>query len=653
MSEYDALIGAFVEEAGELLDQLQDSLLELEQCPEDPECVDRVFRCLHTIKGCAAMFGFDEISSFAHDIENAYQDVRAGRLAVTPSLVDTTLRAGDTIRTVISDVAEHREVSVPQLELDTAGRYGAVSQQVDREAAGSRDGQLRRFRIEYRPSASGFASGLDIAPVIEQLRLVGRCRVLLHTEDVPAVDLLDPIECHVWWEIVIDTDGGEDAVHDALLFADDAHVSVEEMDADTSEFAAIAPATNATEEIVQAPLPSVAAASSGTASLRVSPAKLDELVDLVGELVTAQARLTEIASASDDPLIVPVAEDIERLTSSLRDSVLDIRMVPIGHLFGKYTRVVRDLSGQLGKRARLEVEGGETELDKGVIDRIADPLVHLVRNAVDHGLETPEDREAAGKPPVGRVRLAAYQSAGEVVIEVEDDGAGLNRDAILRCAVERGIVAEETELTSEQIAELLFAPGFSTAECVTRVSGRGVGLDAVRRVVEDLRGTLTIGDGRMGGTLSRIRIPLTLAIIEGLLVAVGPDRYIIPLDAVEECIDLVAHDTRGGGNVVDLRGKPVPYVRLRRCFDIAGEAPEHEIAVLARVLGEQVGFVVDNVVGQHQTVIKTLGAARADRVGVSGATILGDGTVALILDVIRLARDGDGARERDGGRGCV
>ncbi len=380
------------------------------------------------------------------------------------------------------------------------------------------------------------------------------------------------------------------------------------------------------------------------ATIRVPAERLDSLMDQVGELVIAQARLMQVAMADANPLLKSISEDIERLAAELRDTAMGIRMLPIGTLFGRFRRVVHDLSRELGKAVELTTAGEETELDKTVIECLNDPLVHLIRNAVDHGIEDAARRVAAGKPEGGRVHLSAVHSGAQVLITIEDDGHGLDRAAIRAKAEERGLLQPGQEVGDAELFACIFQAGFSTAAAVTNVSGRGVGMDVVKRTIDGLRGTIEVTSAIGEGTAITLKLPLTLAIIDGLLVRVGDERYVVPLSAVEECVELTRlEDSRSGGrSFLNIRGEIVAFIRLRRLFETPGE-PEVIQKVVIVTLGEtRIGLVVDQVIGQHQTVIKSLSRMHRDLDGFSGATILGDGAVALILDVphlIKFARD--------------
>lgn len=375
-------------------------------------------------------------------------------------------------------------------------------------------------------------------------------------------------------------------------------------------------------------------------SIRVAADKLDYLVDLVGELVIVQAQITQVVSERSDPQMTALAEELERLSDELRDSTLGIRMLPIGTSFSKFKRLIRDLSSELGKEIGLRTSGEDTELDKTVIERLGDPLVHLLRNSLDHGIEPPAERVAAGKPSQGMILLAAEHSGGEVLIRITDDGRGMSTERIREKAIERGLITKDTELTEKELLKLIFEPGFSTAQEVTNVSGRGVGMDVVKRAIDSLRGTIDIDSKPGKGTTITIRLPLTLAIIDGLQVRVEDEYYVIPLSLVEECVELARADMDEDSNqrILHLRGEIVPYIHIRDWFGVEGENPPIEQIVITGVEGSRVGIVVDTVIGEHQTVIKSLGRVYKDVEGISGATIKGDGSIALILDIPSLVR---------------
>jgi two-component system, chemotaxis family, sensor kinase CheA len=404
-----------------------------------------------------------------------------------------------------------------------------------------------------------------------------------------------------------------------------------------AEIPASSPAPAAAKPAPEPRAPARRSEERVTSTVRVEAERLDELMDRVGELVIAQARLSQLAGLHADAGLKTVAEEIERLSARLRDTTMSIRMVAIGALFGRFRRLIHDLSRDLGKPVEFVTGGEDTELDKTVIERLADPLVHLIRNAIDHGIEAPERRAAAAKAATGRITLTAEHVGAQVLVSVRDDGAGLDAARIRAKAEEKGLCAPGAVLTDQQIYQFLFAPGFSTAQEISALSGRGVGMDVVKKTIEALRGTIDITTEPGNGTTVALRLPLTLAIIEGLLIRVGEGRYVIPLAAVEECVELPASEHGGRGrDFLNIRGALVPFLRLRSLFEADGEPDPHQKVIVVSVGETRVGLVVDQIIGNHQTVIKSLSKLHADVATFSGAAILGDGTAALIIDIGQL-----------------
>ncbi|HEY6872324.1 MAG TPA: chemotaxis protein CheA [Geobacteraceae bacterium] len=627
----------FREEAAELLAELETALLELERSPADGEQVGRVFRALHTIKGSSAMFGFDAAAAFAHEVETVFEQVRAGAVPVTAELVGLTLLARDLITAMLASPAgEDGATSERARQLAASFERLAPSSPAPSPLSpgGPAPEETGSWLIRYRPGRETFRNGTNPLLLIGELHQLGECRVTAGTDRVPPLAELDPTLCFLSWEIHLTTGLGIDAVRDVFIFAGDDEVEI----VPVSRGGAAHEAT-----VLPCRGPEADGGPQGResiSSIRVAAGKLDSLVNLVGELVTVQARLSQTAAVRGDAGLIALAEEVERLTGELRDSALNIRMLPIGSTFGRFRRLVHDLALELGKEVELVTAGAETELDKTVIEMLSDPLVHLIRNCIDHGIEPPQAREAAGKPRRGTIVLAAAHSGDSVVITVSDDGAGIDREMVRARAAEMGLVAATAELADRDLLALIFAPGFSTAREVTSISGRGVGMDVVKRGVEALRGSISVASRPGEGSEISIRIPLTLAIIESLLVRIGPDCYVLPLALVEECLELSRADAARahGRHLVNVRGRIVPYIRLRDRFGVPGAAPAIEQIVVTEVEGKRVGLVVDHVIGGHQTVIKSLGPVFREAAGVSGATILGDGTVALILDVPRLVQ---------------
>ena len=377
---------------------------------------------------------------------------------------------------------------------------------------------------------------------------------------------------------------------------------------------------------------SSASHDASKATIRVAAEKLDSLMNLVGELVIVQARLNQFATQSENEEVLAIAEELDLLTNQMRDETFGIRLVPIGTTFGRFRRLVRDLSVDLHKQITLETEGEETELDKMVIDKLSDPLIHIIRNSIDHGIESPEERLAANKPANGTIRLKAEHAESHVLITITDDGKGLNGSKIRQKALDKGLINANDDLSEEQLHQLIFEPGFSTAAVISDISGRGVGMDVVRRSIQELGGKVLLKSTQGKGTQIKISLPMTLAIIEGLLVQVGEEHFVLPLNTVEECIELPANMASGKNRIIEVRGQQIPYIALREHFSVQGEKPRIEQVVVLHNEEERFGFCVDEVVGQYQTVIKRLGRFYEGIVGFSGATIMGDGNVAIVLD---------------------
>lgn len=682
----------YKEEAAELLTELESSLLELEETPDNMEVVGRVFRAMHTIKGSGAMFGFDDIAAFTHEVETVFDLVRNGKLLVSKELVDLTLRARDYIRELLdasdsslkADPAVGQEIIAGLKRLVPAAASTVAPASPKAPAAGGGDARDTEatYRIRFKPSPELFVTGTNPLPLLNELRDLGKCHVIAHTDTIPMLGEIDPEVCFTFWDIILTTNKGVNAIRDVFIFVEDsAELKIDLIDESWGAGAAseykrlgdiliergdvrpediervLGKQKRLGELLVDEGVAAQSLISSAlaeqrhvkevrekrqtvesAASVRVPSERLDSLVNLVGELVTVQARLSQTSARRNDAELVSIAEEVERLTSELRDKTMGIRMLQIGTSFSKFKRLVRDLSKELGKEIELTTSGAETELDKTVIDKLNDPLVHLIRNCIDHGIELPEEREGAGKPRAGNVHLSAMHSGAHVLIDIADDGRGLDAGAIRAKGIEKGLIAPDATLSEKELFSLILAPGFSTAKTVTNVSGRGVGMDVVKRTLDELRGAIEISSWKGQGSTISLKLPLTLAIIEGLLVRIRDDFFVLPLSAVEECVELTARDSgmAQGRNIANVRGQIVPYIRLREQFTIDGTAPEIEQIVIVRVDGNRVGFVVDSVIGEHQTVIKNLGRAFRQVEGISGATILGDGTVALILDTAHL-----------------
>lgn len=691
--EYEKLVEAFRDETSELLSELEPSLLELEKDPGNQDAVSAIFRAFHSIKGSGGMFGFDNISRFTHEIETVYDLVRSRKIIPDKPLIDISLASCDVLREMTGRPGAELDDRALKI-LSFFRKYLPEEKIIMKEPVPSREKaqpveqmRLRQvtYRIRFRPMQGIFATGTNPVLLLNEIRSLGDCSMIAHTDAIPDLDEMDPELCYTTWDIILTTGQGIDAIKDIFIFVEnDSELVIEIIDdsensADNSDYKKLGEILLEKRDITQEDLDMVlsekkllgevlidkglvqpACVQSALteqehvrqerenrlkaeviSSVRVSSEKLDKLINLVGELVTVQARYSQTASQRNDSELNSIAEELERLTVELRDNTMNIRMLPIGTAFSKLKRLVRDLSKELGKEVELITYGDETELDKTVIEKLNDPLVHLIRNCIDHGIELPEVREKAGKLRKGTVHLAAAHSGDHVIIQIMDDGAGLDKDIIRAMAVRNGLISHDEKLTDQEIFPLIFTPGFTTAAKVTNVSGRGVGLDVVKKAIDSLRGSIHIESYNGRDTTITLLLPLTLAIIEGLLVKIGEEYFVLTLSAVEECVELLRNEVSKthGRHILNVRGRVVPYIRLREQFSISGIPPAIEQVVIVKHEGHQVGFVVDHVIGEHQTVIKTLGRVYKDVEGVSGATILGDGTVALILDIPKLVMD--------------
>jgi two-component system chemotaxis sensor kinase CheA len=691
MSMMDKGKEVFREEAKELLTELETSLLELEDDPGNSDLISRVFRAMHTIKGSGSMFGYDAMAKFTHEIETAFDQVRSGKVVMTKDLVSISLDARDLIKSMLEspDDGAGPEHSAQASTIHARLReiMPIAEQQIKNDSdtdarTATASGEAVTYRIFIKPDRNVFKTGNSPAAMVEDLASMGECTVVANTDDVPLMKDMDPELCYTAWNVTLTTDRGMKAIQDVFIFVqNDAEIRIELLgtteEAGQKKFGEILVERGATtpaaindallkqkrlgdilQETGGVNASDVEAALSeqqhlkeisakkqcedSTMSVRVAADKLDRLVDLVGELVTVQARFSQAAGERRhrQTPFRSISEEVERLTAELRDNAMSIRMMPIGSTFSKFKRLVRDLTKELGKEIELTTDGAETELDKTVIEKLNDPLVHLIRNSIDHGVEMPAVRETNGKSRGGVVHLSAKHSGAQVLITVEDDGAGLDPERIRAKAVEKGLISADATLSEKEIFALILLPGFSTAKTVTSVSGRGVGMDVVKRSIDSLRGTIEIKSKKGIGSSITLHLPLTLAIIEGLMVKISNDYFIIPLSHVEECVELTRKDVANshGRDMANVRGKIVPYIRLRERFSFITDRPDREQIVITRSGDYRVGLVVDGVIGNHQTVIKPLGSMYKHVEGLSGATILGDGSVALILDVAKLVQ---------------
>jgi two-component system chemotaxis sensor kinase CheA len=652
----------FLEEARELLIELESALLELDEKRDDLEIVGRAFRALHTIKGSGAMFGFDDIAGFAHNLEAVFDQLRKGQLAASADLISLSLAAGDQIKTMLdaaagqgaADQDESENILTKLRELTGSPEPPkALAPVAPTEPVASTPDSPSEWHVHFRPGPDVILNGTNPLVLLREMGELGQLQIQLDASAIPPLGEIDPERSYLAWDLALKTTAGRDAIRDIFIFIeDDCELKVEA--APGSVKGTAAPVVQAAKH--DAKTGGEAKGPVVASSIRVSAERLDQMVNLVGELVTVQARLSAVSARLDDPDIVAVSEEIDRLTAELRENSMGMRMLPLRNTFERFRRLVHDLGIDLHKQVELAVEGADTELDKTVIDQLSDPLVHLIRNSMDHGIETTDERRAAGKPPVATIRLSAMHSGPQVLIRVSDDGRGLDAEAVRARAIEQGLIDASAQLSESEIFSMILAPGFSTAKQVTDVSGRGVGMDVVRRSVEALRGSIDMSSKPGAGLTVTLRLPLTLAIIDGLLVRVGTAYFVLPLANSRECVELTQEDIQNahGNHLASVRGETVPYIRLSEYFDMQTTPPEREQIMVVETEDGHYGLVVDEVLGNHQTVIKNLGRFYRNVPMVSGATILGNGTVALIIDSHRLVANAvhmkSQIRRSDGGK---
>ncbi|HUH55188.1 MAG TPA: chemotaxis protein CheA [Rhodanobacter sp.] len=656
----------FFEESLEGLDAMEAALLALDSGSTDGELVHTIFRAAHSIKGGAATFGFTDVAAFTHVAESLLEEVRSERRGVDAELIDLLLRSVDCLRGMLA----RSRAGQPVADAESEALRGELVCLVSGEAAmavvaaAAPKAVVTGWDIDFSALPHLLQTGNEPLRLFRELQQLGRLEVLraFLVDGAPAqLADFDPTTCYLGWQLRLHGDVARadvDAVFDWL--DGDCVLAIKPLEAApvavANDAAPVAPAAVSAAPAAGAKVAvrDTAAASSEGSSIRVGIDKVDALINMMGELVITQSMLSDIGEKFDMSQLERLREglvQLERNTRELQESVMRIRMLSIASVFNRFPRLVRDLERKLGKQVRLELHGENTELDKTVLEKIGDPLVHLVRNAIDHGLESPEKRRAAGKSETGTLKLNAYHEGGNIVVQISDDGAGLNHAAIVAKAQQRGLVAEGQELSDAEVAELIFQPGFSTAAQATDLSGRGVGMDVVRRNVRDLGGTVGVRSVTGKGSTFTIALPLTLAIIDGLVTAVGDERYIVPLISIVESLRLKADTVRniaGGGEVFLFRDEYLPMMRLYKAFGCADAVSsiENGIVVVVEEEGRRVGLLVDELLGQQQAVVKSLEAHYQRVQGISGATILSDGSVALIVDVSGVVRLGQSQGQR-------
>ncbi len=669
----------FFEESLEGLDTMESILLQMETGEYDDEDINAIFRVAHSIKGGAGTFGFGYISEFTHVQETLLDQVRSGIRTMTPEIITLLLTAVDTVREMISiskakeDIPENmgQEIVDSLNKIMESKKESAIQQDKEENVAADeatqssdiKENNKQVWQIMFSPHKDMLRSGNDPVRMFNALAELGEIKVVVNAEKVPVLTDIDPEACYLSWQITLDSECEEPQIKEIFEWVED-ECELEILQTE--------PTTLTDQENVEisgndiVPVDRRAgdrrnsndrrksdsgrrkSDDSGSASsIRVGTDKIDELINMVGELVITQSMLGVLGENFDITKVERLQDgltELERHTRQLQESIMRIRMVPINFVFSRFPRMVHDLSIKLGKKIDLRISGETTELDKTVVEQIGDPLTHLVRNSVDHGVETPDVRLLSGKPECGEVRLNAYHKGGSIVIEISDDGAGLNVDKILQKAIDRGIIEPDEDVLESKIHELIFHPGFSTADEVSDISGRGVGMDVVRKNILRLGGNIEIKSKQGQGSIFRISLPLTLAILDGQIISVGTEKYVVPIASIIESIQIkpdMVNKVSGKGEVFELRGEYVPILRMHEFFGVEGEHAEkleNGILVVVEGDGKKCGLFVDQLLGQQQIVIKSLETNFVRVQGLSGATIFGDGSVALILDIPGMVR---------------
>lgn len=643
MSGLDQFKQTYITECFELLVDMEERLLALDTTCADREALNAIFRCAHSIKGGAGAFGFDFITHFTHVLEALLDAMREERIPVSRAAVDLLLKAADVVTQMIE--AARDGTRPPE------GLGDTIRQQLEALASGQAVADMaaapttshpvaaaeekHTWRIDFAPHESLFASGNEPLLILRELSRLGEAAIQANLGQVPPLQELVPTHCYLRWTIQLTTEKNEAVIRDVFEFVSDhcdLTLAPQQPSAPTAKLDAGQPPASPDDGHAR---------TTQTTSIRVDLEKVDRLVNMVGELVITEAMLHAQTRELPPERFAGLLRGIDELsqhTRELQEAVMAVRMQPVKSIFSRMPRIVRDIAAQLGKDIHLLSEGEQTEVDKTVIEQLADPLMHMIRNSCDHGIELPEVRTQLGKPAQGTIHLRAHHRGGRIIIDIRDDGAGINRARVLAKAREKNLITTDTDPSPEEIDQLVFLPGFSTAEQVTNVSGRGVGMDVVKRNIEHMGGTVSVVNQPGLGTHFSVSLPLTLAILDGMIVRVGAERYIVPITSIIETLrpraDAV-HAVEGHHDVINVRGEFVPLIYLYRLFDVADaiDDPSRALTVLVEAGQKKIGLVVDELIGQQQVVIKSLDT-NAERVrGISGATILGDGQVSLILEI--------------------
>ncbi len=663
----------FIEEANDLINQLEEKLLQLESEPEDDKLIDNVFRIMHTLKGNSNMFGFDNMGDITHHLENIYEEIRSGNLKINREILDITLQCIDHFRNLIEDPGlsdpankDVQETMLQNFEDILTIEKTEVTASIEEAENQDSTSSVNTYYLFFKPHPDVFNDGSNPLFYVSDLRDYGECQIQPVKTDIPDDDTFNPEKSYISWHILLATTDSKENILDNFMFLnaesqpniskiarnnktkDQKYIDILQSGAEINESIAgsfgisIRPDKKERKTIAekQRQVKSQSTSDAAVASIRVASAKIDQMMNLISELVTKQAELTMISGENEIPQLKELAESIESISRDLRDNAFSISLIPLEKSVLRFQRLVRDVSSKFNKKVNFVVDGKETELDKTVIEKIVDPIMHILRNSIDHGIETPEERLKSGKPEQGTIRLKAYPSGAHVVIEISDDGEGINLDKVKKTAVKKGYIGPKDDLNKDEMLKLILSPGFSTTENISEVSGRGVGMDVVSQKIMEIRGELQIDTQKGIGTTITIKLPLTISIIDSLLVMLGSTYYLIPLSVVERCHEVpTATITESKTEYLNLDGRYIPFIDLYKEFSVEEERDSFQRLILVNHRDLTVAIVVDQIVGNHQAVLKTLGYMFKKQETISGASILGNGEVALVLDTNRLVID--------------
>lgn len=677
----------FIEEAHEFISQIESALLSLEEDAKNAKLIDEIFRYMHSLKGSGGMFGFDNISTFTHDLETLFDEVRKGKQLLNEEIIEITYQSVDLLKQMLKqendkqckEQAKKIKEQITQiLENKVKDTVTKPQEVVIEETPSTYTEIIPSYHIFFEPNENILDVGTNPLYLLDELHQLGHAVVIPHFDKLPSVEKLDPHKCYVSWDIFLSTKDTIEMINDVFLFVEDdcnleinllcneeivskpsfqklidknifqespidhalikqqienlknqkediQETQIEEQEEVIAQEAII---PNAQEEIKQ-----VAKKEKLVSSIRVDSSKIDNLLNMVSELITTQSRLQLNADLSQNPELIAIAEDVEKISRQLRENAFEMSLIPIHNLTTRFKRLVRDLGKELNKEVVFESEGTDTELDKSIIEQLADPIMHILRNAIDHGIESKETRLEQGKSEQGCIHLKAFYSGTYVHISIEDNGKGIDTEKLKEKGISKGLLNEDKSYTQQELYELLFMPGFSTNTIVSDISGRGVGMDVVKQRIEELRGDVSVESTIGKGSKIILKIPLTLSIIDGLLVMVGNTKYIIPLSSIDKIYETKQENIQKAyNNTLVFEGEQIQFLNLNKEFEDGSGNANSKYIIVVTYEDKRVGLTIDQILGEYQTVLKPLGRYLKSFDIFSGASVLGDGKVALVMD---------------------